>query len=550
MAEISSFTQPVSATTQLPSITIGKSDFPMIRRRGTLFVDKTAKLPWLLEYNCVFFARPRRFGKSTLVSMLFELFRHGTEMFKGLAVYDTWPENRCYPTIMISLYGLDQPETFEAMLCGKLAVALKDAGLRDLYDRTKYITQLIDFFGEVGADLAALNTVWLIDEWDFPLAANLGNRAAFDANDNVLRELFVQLRLLRNVHYLFVTGIMRYQPSSLFSGQDIINISMEPDFADLMGYTQAEVETNFAPYIARAAEMLGLSRAAFLEQLKLQYGGFCFDSEARVSLYCPWSINNFFQQCASPNQDLDFEPFWMNSATASQALHSFLQARRADLKLLDQALRSELEVSAQDFDAPAAFEQLNLPALMVQSGYLTLKKNVTPGSPSYRAWYACGFPNLEVAAPFVEVAFAVAMSAQMGQSHFEQVEAELSRAVRALDMAAMAHALNALLVCIYYDVGATLTEGQYHTFISLSLRAAHLPCAVPVMTDSSHERSYIELAAADKLLVLELKQLPAAGASQTPAWPWPKKPKTKFLVVSIARTSMRCRGRHTKSAML
>ena len=117
MAEISSFTKQVLAATRLPSITLGNSDFPDIRRDGTLFVDKTAKLPWLLDYKKVFFVRPRRFGKTTLVSMLFELFMHGPEMFKGLAVYDTWPEKQCYPVISISLYDFSDPKIFEAQLC-------------------------------------------------------------------------------------------------------------------------------------------------------------------------------------------------------------------------------------------------------------------------------------------------------------------------------------------------------------------------------------------------------------------------------------------------
>ena len=327
MAEISSLTRQEGADTdELPSLTIGNSDFPLIRQDGTLFVDKTAKIPRLLRYKKVFFARPRRFGKTTLASMLFELFMHGTEKFEGLAVYDTWPVKQCYPTIMISLYGLDQPEVFEATLCEKLSVALKDAGLFDLYDRTKAITQLGAFFVEVKSDLAALNTVWLIDEWDFPLSANLDNRPAFDVNTQVLQKLFSNLRDLRNLRFMLVTGIMRYQNTSLFSGQDIVNISMNRAFADLLGYTQTELEANFAPYIERAAQLLGMSCEDFLEKLKLYYDGFYFDSKTSVSLYCPWSINSFFQQVIdNPDDEPSFANFWMNSAGAAVALSSFLQ---------------------------------------------------------------------------------------------------------------------------------------------------------------------------------------------------------------------------------
>ena len=158
---------------------------------------------------------------------------------------------------------------------------------------------------------------------------------------------------------MLVTGIMRYQNTSLFSGQDINDITMELDFADLLGYTQTELEANFAPYIARAAELLGMSRDDFLEKLKLQYDGFCFDAEASVSLYCPWSINKFFQQFVrgtnhSPNQVLTFAPFWMNSAGAAKPLRSFLKARRVELEFLEQALSSELKVATSDLNDPVS----------------------------------------------------------------------------------------------------------------------------------------------------------------------------------------------------
>ena len=518
MAEISSLTRQEGADTdELPSLTIGNSDFPLIRQDGTLFVDKTAKIPRLLRYKKVFFARPRRFGKTTLASMLFELFMHGTEKFEGLAVYDTWPVKQCYPTIMISLYGLDQPEVFEATLCEKLSVALKDAGLFDLYDRTKAITQLGAFFVEVKSDLAALNTVWLIDEWDFPLSANLDNRPAFDANTQVLQKLFSNLRDLRNLRFMLVTGIMRYQNTSLFSGQDIVNISMNRAFADLLGYTQTELEANFAPYIERAAQLLDMSREDFLEKLKLYYDGFYFDSKTSVSLYCPWSINSFFQQVIdNPDDEPSFANFWMNSAGAAVALSSFLQVHCVKPELLEQALSSKLQVASTEFNEKVAFEKLTLPSIMVQSGYLTIKQLAKVGTGRSKNTYDCGFPNLEVASEFADVALAVSMSSDLcDQSEFNHHIDELRNAVRAQDMATMARALNSLLVGIGYDAWSSFIESHYRSFISLCLIAASSHFVTREETYNSHGRSDIELEADGRLLVIELKRLPAkAGASK------------------------------------
>ncbi len=514
MAEISSFTKQVfAATSNLPEITLGNSDFPEVCRDGTLFVDKTEKIPLLLKFKKVFFSRPRRFGKTTLVSMLFELFMHGPEMFKGLAVYDTWPEKQCYPVISISLYDFSDPKIFEAQLCKSFGDALSDAGLPELKERAQGIVDIDDFFSKIRGDLISRRTVWLIDEVDYPLSANLDNRPAFDANAKVLRKFFAQLRKFRSVRFMLVTGILRYQNISLFSGQDIVNISMKPLFADLVGYTQAEVETNFAPYIARAAEMLGLSREDFLAKLKLQYDGFCFDSDTSVSLYCPWSINNFFHQIATdPYSVPKFADFWMNSSGASKALRSFLQARRVDFNFLDQVLSSEIQVSAGDFNDPSDFDQLTLPSIMVQSGYLTLKRIASEADDS-SVVYACGVPNLEIKTAFVRVAYNISMVAHMGQREFDRIAVELRNSVVALDMAAMARALNALLVCVAYDARSIFIESDYRSFISWSLVATESASAVREETYNSHGRSDIELECKGKLLVIELKRL-EAGAGQ------------------------------------
>ena len=95
--------------------------------------------------------------------MLFELFMHGTENFKGLAVYDTWPEKQCYPVISISLYGFEDPDTFEADLCRSLIDALEYAKLPALKERALGVTDIDAFFSKVGFALSSYDTVWLID---------------------------------------------------------------------------------------------------------------------------------------------------------------------------------------------------------------------------------------------------------------------------------------------------------------------------------------------------------------------------------------------------
>ena len=544
MAKVSLLTHQLLNVNELHPISIGLSSFLDVRKKGKLLVDKTGKLAALAELDKVFFSRPRRFGKTMLISMLKELFMHGVEQFKGLAVYDSWTDKQCYPVISLTFYGLDDPQTFEQYLCQRLRAALKSAGFAELGEETEGISDLETLWTCIHGPLSASEsmTVWLIDEWDYALSNNLDNHLVFDALTKVLHKFFGGLRSLENTRFILVTGIGRYSNTSLFTGQDIINISMDYEFADLLGYTQAEVEASFAPYIARAAELFGLRREELLEHLKLNYDGFCFDTEASVSLYCPWSINNFFQQLVrSPNKVPAFGAFWMNSSNASDSLRSYLSGHKADLEFLDRATKFELAIAKKEFNAPSSFAQLNMTSIMVQSGYLTIRAPSESSAPSADSksvpssaataakdnvdtkvkddsfgTYLCGFPNLEVEALFANVAFAVSMTefGNMEQTEFDAVARQLNASVVTQDIATMTRMLNSFLVRVYYDNWLHLTEVHYRTFIVWALLAAKATSTVRAETFNYLGRSDIELECNGRLLVIELKRLPkSSGAS-------------------------------------
>ena len=510
------FNQPTSASCAtsdallLPQITIGNSDFPDVRSDGTLLVDKTAKIAALVKLKKVFFARPRRFGKSMLISMLKELFSHGTEKFEGLSIHDTWPVDRCYPVIALSLNVSPEPQFFEQQLCEHLINALGKAGFTELKKSTIGITTLSTLLWTIEDSISANPTVWLIDEWDFALSYNLDNKQAYTSNLHIMNIFFSWLRGLSNIRYLLVTGIGRYRNTTLFTGQDIINISMNPNFADLLGYTQAEVETNFAPYIVRATEMMGLSRDELLAQLKHYYDGFCFDENAEISLYCPWSINNFFQQFIDPNTKAQpaFRTFWMDSSNASAALRSFLNSRPIDISFVDDVISNEIKIKQAQFNDPTTFEQVDLKSLMVQAGLLSLKRVAYPNnfSPNTRS-YLCGFPNLEVGCECAQT-FMNFITAPSGdhEQEFRHTAEQLNLALKALDIASAVKALNTFLSTLPYDVWVKNIEATYRTFIHLFLIFSELS-PVRAETYNGQGRSDLEVEFDRKLLVIELKRL-------------------------------------------
>ena len=288
--------QQVPTPQQLPHIATNLSRFTDFAANHALFVDKTALLQTLVDKKFVFLSRPRRFGKSLLISMLKELFEHGTTNFAGTAIYNIWHE-KTYPVLTLSFLDKTDPKTFEATLCRALRDAFYDAGFHEVYD---FIPDCNDFQTLSGRlvrqVLKGQQVVLLIDEWDDPLSSNLNNRDNYEQIAAMLRHLYTWIRESHAFWFVLVTGIGRYQNTSFFTGEFFADISMEPYFAALVGYTQEELQQYFAPYITRSAELNHISEDEMLEQIKLYYDGFCFDQDGLVKVYSPWSINCFFSQ--------------------------------------------------------------------------------------------------------------------------------------------------------------------------------------------------------------------------------------------------------------
>lgn len=246
-----------------PIVSVG-TDFAMMRRKGYLFVDKTALLPHLLHKWHVFVARPQGFGKSILVSMLKELFTHGAQSpcFDGLAVQKEWNEPICEHVLVLSFTGLYVPDTFEADVCNMLRFAFVQAGFVDALTVAADCTDLMVVADSLDLLRQDAEMVVLIDDWDEPLSRNLGNPTAFASNKAVLDTFYAWLRELNGVRFSLVTGVGRYSDSAFFSGHylnDISNISNDPDWAGLLGYTEADLQQHFGPYLTRAAALLHMS---------------------------------------------------------------------------------------------------------------------------------------------------------------------------------------------------------------------------------------------------------------------------------------------------
>ena len=512
----------------LQKITVGLSNFRKVRDSGSLFVDKTAKIAQLVQYPKVCFSRPRRLGKTTLLEMLQELFAHGAHgnrYFDGLAVQNLWPEHKCYPVIFISLYALSNPDTFEAELRARLISAFDDAGFEQVVPEPRGVNDLPNLLVLLKKIIKGIDVVWLIDEWDFPLSSNLNHVENFERMRNVLRVFFGWLRILNEAHFTLVTGIARYRDTSLFSGQDIVDISMDPLFGDLVGYTQDEIKTNFAPHIAAAARLLRCSEDELLQQLKFHYDGFCFDADAKFTLYSPWSVNNFFQQVVlKPNEPPKFYPYWMESSNAPASVRNYLDIYQVDLSFLDDIEDDGIEIIQNDLVQPASIDCLNshpcelkkFAALMVQTGYLSIREVVDPTITNpYVRRLRCFFPNNEVESVYAYVFLRyITDKWGMADSWFIETAQKLHEAMYAQDIAAIVHELNAFFTAIPYDIWAHTKETSFRTYTCWALIFSQVSDRVRAETFNYKGRSDIELQFEDKFYVFELKRLPAHGSDQ------------------------------------
>lgn len=530
---------------KLQTFPLGVPDFSSIIEDDLFFVDKTEKLGALVSiYRRVFFSRPRRMGKTTLCSTLEELFARGdSDKFVGMKIHGNWPEKRLFPVISLSFFDMDlrDASTFEAALCSRMIDAYLKAGFADAQQYSE-VTSFNTLTIYLNALTAGKRLVILIDEWDNPLSSTLDKPQLFASLQLVLRNFYSWLRLQTNARFVLVTGIMRYRDTSLFTGSDIIDLSMNPAFADILGYTQEELDHKFYDYIDLAADKLGLTHNELLQQLKLYYDGFCFDCLASVKLYSPWSINQFFnalfnnsllQDGHDGKEQLNFGTFWMNSSGAAPALRSYLNGYHGDIIKLAEKYSKPVVLGYWDMTSPMKAADVTLDQIMVQSGMLSIQAitEATKFASNVEDYqYECALTNYEVASQYkkVLVAYMLGQEEDIVKPHILKAHQSLG----AGDIDGMCHDLNQLLVLNtrydLFDEQSLEKEKVYRTLFRWCL----LSDVVNTKDEVANNLGRCDLVATtnDTIYVFELKRV----RTDTP--------KTAFSMLNKAEKQMEKNG--------
>ncbi len=353
------------------ALPIGNDSFREVRESG-YYVDKTAFVKLMIDkgkHN--FLSRPRRFGKSLLVDTLQELFEGNEDLFEGLYIHDKWDWGVKYPVLRFNFtkgtYKI--PGYLERNLAGQLAALERrwkmESDIPDAPDRFAYLIERL--VKETGQQV-----VILVDEYDKPIFDAMGTTGTEDvAHDNreTLRGFYSTIKECnKNIRFSFLTGVSKFAHAGIFSGlNNLIDITLEPEFSSICGYTEADLDAVFASELAK------FDRG----KIKKWYNGYSWLSEEKV--YNPFSILQLFRK-------RKFGSWWFETGTPTFLIEVLKKRRTGTLGLTKTTESGEL-MSSIDIGS------IKTPALLFQSGYLTIVDEKEKGE---KTFYKLDFPNYEV----------------------------------------------------------------------------------------------------------------------------------------------------------
>lgn len=372
----------------LQPLPIGTSDFSALRSAGQIYVDKTEFVYELAsERQKYFLARPRRFGKSLLISTFETLFRDGLKNFEGLKIEKLWKEVNTFSVVRLDFSRLKSTdrENFDSLLAEYLSHRFSAVGFAESPGGS-ILNQLEAFLMK----LPDSSLVVLIDEYDAPLTTVINDKLGFARVREALSAFFALLKSNdRVIRFLFLTGITKFNKLSIFSELNNLNdISLSPRYGSLLGYTHSEVKEYFSDYLLRASKLLGLDEMRLLDDLTKQYDGFCFEETARQKVFAPWSLLKFM---AEPERGL--KNYWFESGGKSSVL---IQHMKTHILSNPEDYAKTKSIALSHLSGSSDVDGLSDVGLLTQAGYLTIK-NV-----EYETAFV-GYPNREVSSSMAQL---------------------------------------------------------------------------------------------------------------------------------------------------
>ena len=355
-------------------------NFEGLMTQGYTYVDKTAVLYPLINHTIgkqFFLARPRRFGKSLLVSTFKSLFQGRRDLFKGLAIDSLEYDWKTYPVLHLDMGSMQRPtvEEFEDFLCRSLDRLANEHEV-EISDSKIPADKFISLCDALAAKSPHKQFVMLVDEYDKPLLGTLNTPEVIKFRD-ALKSFYSVIKTKESLmRFTFITGISKFSKVSIFSDlNNLIDISMSAQFATLLGYTHNEVKSFFPHWIEKLANALGVSADEAFGEIVKWYDGYRFEENAEPVIN-PVSLGLCLR-------DSKFKTYWSSTAVPT-FLVDLLKKRPLNLQLVG------IDESTLDAYEPMA---LNPVTLLYQTGYLTISGFRQRGT---QRTYSLDFPNMEV----------------------------------------------------------------------------------------------------------------------------------------------------------
>ena len=472
---------------------VGIQTFERIRKENKLYIDKTEYVYRMTHSGgCYFFlSRPRRFGKSLLVSTFESYFSGKKELFEGLAIEKLEQKWMEYPVLHFDMSGGKhmEKEQLEDYLSNRLEAEEKKWGIthskRGANDR---LTELIT----TAYEISGKQVVVLIDEYDAPMLDVAHERKTLDELRNVMRNFYSPLKMCEPMlRFVFLTGITKFSQVSIFSElNNIKNVSLDDEYAGVCGITKEELLTQMSEDIDVLAEALEMTREETIAKLKENYDGYHF-SPASPDVFNPYSLLNCFD-------DKNFGAYWFSSGTPTYLINMLRKFKVLPAKIGRSLARSSA------FDAPTENLKTITP-LLYQSGYITIK-----GYDKMSQLFTLDLPNKEIKVGLFESLLPYYLEGMYAEEGDVAI-AQMSVLIRQGDMDGALRLFQEFLGTVPY-CNNTNYEGHYQQvlFIIFTL-LTHFVVDVEVHTPNG--RVDVVMETEDTLYLIELKLNKSAQAA-------------------------------------
>ena len=462
---------------------IGIQSFRKLRERNCYYVDKTSYALRLTEEGTHYFlSRPRRFGKSLLLDTLKELFEGSRELFEGLDVYDRWDWTVSYPVVKLSFGqgNFKEPGYLHTNLMARLDAIEDESGVEKRHDTgPERLAHLLRMLHRRNARRVAV----LVDEYDKPILDALEVPDVARANRDYLRGLYSAIKDCdAHVQFCFLTGVSKFSKVSLFSGlNNLIDITLEPAYSSICGYTEADLDEVFAP------ELPGLER----NRIRDWYDGYRWGAEEKV--YNPFDALLLFRT-------RQFMAWWFETGTPTFLVETLVQ-RGVPSPTLDGMVTTDELLSTFDVGNIAT------EALLFQTGYLTVAGNeMHEGNQFYRL----GYPNREVRQSLNASLLRYLVTDRSGQT---RNTIRLSQLLRTADFVGLERLFQAFFASIPYQWHSRNEIARYEGYYASVFYSYFAGLGLEVTVEESGSGGRLDMAvrASGGVYLFEFKVVERAG---------------------------------------